>query len=219
MKYAITADIHANLPALTAVLRDIEQQGCDRIVCAGDVVGYGFQPKECLKIVREQFHACVRGNHDQYIGSDEYLNQLNETAARAVHRTREQLGDEDRRWLLNLPLTLELDGFTLVHAILDRPERWGYVFENIEATASFSKQRTPVCFNGHTHVPIAFVQDTSVRGGTYSKFRVEAGKKYLVNVGSVGQPRDRNPDAAYVIYDLKEKTIELRRIPFLKPKI
>ncbi len=219
MKYAITADIHANLPALTAVMQDIEQQGCDRIVCAGDIVGYGFQPKECVKVVREKFFACVRGNHDEYVGSDADLDRFNEFAAEAVRRTREQLGEEDRRWLLNLPLLLELDGFTLVHATLDMPQRWCYVFEKLEAASSFAYQSTPLCFFGHTHVPVAFIRDTGVRGGTYSKFRVEPEKTYFVNVGSVGQPRDRNPDAAYVIYDLKRQTIELRRIPFPRPSI
>ncbi len=214
MKYAITADIHANLPALTAVMQDIEQQGCDRIVCAGDVVGYGSQPKECVKVVREKFFACVRGNHDEYVGSDAYLGRFNETAAQAVRRTREQLGDDDRRWLSDLPLVLELDGFTLVHGSLEAPQRWEYVLDNYAAASSLSHQTTPLCFLGHTHVPIAFIRDTGVRGGTYSTFRVEPGKKYFVNVGSVGQPRDHNPDAAYVICDLKRQTVELRRIPF-----
>ena len=219
MKYAITADIHANLPALTAVLRDIEQQGCDRIVCAGDVVGYGFQPRECLKIVREKFFACVRGNHDEYAASDEYLSRFNESAARSLYWTREQLDQEERRWLSHLPLLQELDGFTLVHANLEAPQRWGYVFESIEATASLSHQKTPVCFHGHTHIPILFTADHDVQGSPYTKFEVVPRKKYFVNVGSVGQPRDHSSDAAYVIYDLKQQTIELRRIPFPRPSV
>src|SRR5260370_14848433 len=104
--------------------------------------------------------------------------------------------------------------FTLVHATLDGPPRGCYVFDNLAAAASFTYQNTGVCFFGHTHVPVAFIRDSVVRGGTYSKFKVEQGKKYFVNVGSVGQPRDNNPKAAYVVYDVDEGTIELRRLDY-----
>ena len=91
---------------------------------------------------------------------------------------------------------------------------WGYVFEKLAAAASFTYQTTPVCFFGHTHVPLVFIRDSNVRGCTYSKFKVEPGRKYLVNVGSVGEPRDGDPKAAYVIYDLSEASIELRRVSY-----
>jgi len=97
---------------------------------------------------------------------------------------------------------------------LEYPERWGYVFDRLGAAASFARQTTDVCFFGHTHVPVAFVRDTAVRGGTYSKLNMEAGKQYFVNVGSVGQPRDSNPKAAYAVYDLDKRTIELRRVDY-----
>ena len=102
----------------------------------------------------------------------------------------------------------------VVHATLDAPQRWGYVFDKLAAAASFTYQNTAVCFFGHTHVPVAFMRDSVVRGGTYSKFKVEAGKKYFVNVGAVGQPRDNNPKAAYVVYDVYEGTIEIRRLEY-----
>ena len=104
--------------------------------------------------------------------------------------------------------------FTIVHATLDGPDRWGYVFDKLAAAASFTYQNTSVCFFGHTHVPVAFVRDSMVRGGTYSKFKLEPGKKYFVNVGAVGQPRDNNPKSAYVVYDVAEGTIELRRLDY-----
>src|SRR5438128_11650663 len=108
--------------------------------------------------------------------------------------------------------------FTVVHATLDGPQRWGYVFDRLAAAASFTYQNTNVCFFGHTHVPVAFIRDSVVRGGTYSKFKVEPGRKYFVNVGAVGQPRDGNPKAGYVEYDLDEGTIELRRLEYDIPK-
>jgi predicted phosphodiesterase len=104
--------------------------------------------------------------------------------------------------------------FTMVHATLDAPERWGYVFDKLAAAASFPYQNTQMCFFGHTHVPVAFMRDTVVRGGTYSKFKIDSSKKYFINVGAVGQPRDNNPKSAYVIYDMDAQTIELRRLEY-----
>ncbi len=97
---------------------------------------------------------------------------------------------------------------------MDQPQRWAYVFEKLDAAASFTYQNTAVCFFGHTHVPLAFIRDSSVRGGTYSKFKVEPGRKYFVNVGAVGQPRDGIPKAGYVVYDMNEGSIELRRLDY-----
>jgi predicted phosphodiesterase len=213
-RYAIIADIHANLDAFQVVLEDIKQQKCTHVVCLGDVVGYGANPKECLDLVRGMNIPVVKGNHDEYIGSDESPDGFNDAAAEAVTWTRAQLTEDDRKWLRDLKYFRLVANFSIVHATLDAPQRWGYVFEKLEAAASFTYQNTQVCFFGHTHVPVAFIRDTGVRGGTYSKFRVEPGKKYFVNVGSVGQPRDGSPKAAYAIYDLPSQTIELRRLDY-----
>jgi predicted phosphodiesterase len=214
MKYAIIADIHANLEAFQTVLEDARAQNCTHYACLGDVVGYNANPKECLDIVREMGMPCVKGNHDEYCSSDSALEGFNPHAAEAVNWTREQLTEEDRQWLRDLKYLRLVSNFTLVHATLDGPQRWGYVFDKLAAAASFTYQNTSVCFFGHTHVPVAFIRDTVVRGGTYSKFKVEPGRKYFINVGSVGQPRDNNPRASYVIYDLDEATIELRRLDY-----
>ena len=214
MKYAILADIHANLEALHAVLVDAKLQGCTRYVCLGDIVGYNADPKECLDIVRGMEMPCVKGNHDDYCSADHPLDGFNPKAATMVNWTRWQLKADDRGWLRELPLVAEIDGFTIVHATLDGPARWGYVFDKHAAAASFSYQSTPVCFYGHTHVPVAFMRDSMVRGGTYSKFRIEAGKQYFINPGAVGQPRDGNPKAAYVVYDRNDQTVELRRVDY-----
>ena len=214
MKYAIIADIHANLEALTAVLADARAQNPTHYVCLGDVVGYNANPKECLKIVRDMNIPCVKGNHDEYCSMDEQLEGFNPNAAEAVHWTRRQLSAEDREWLRDLKYTKMVANFSIVHATLDAPQRWGYVFDKLQAAASFPYQTTPVCFFGHTHVPVAFMRDTVVRGGTFSKFKVDPAKKYFVNVGAVGQPRDNNPKAAYVIYDIDAGTIELRRVEY-----
>ena len=214
MKFAIIADIHANLEAFQTVLADIKEQKCTHYACVGDVVGYGANPKECLKIVRDMGMPCVKGNHDEYCSMDEQLDGFNAHAAEAVNWTRKQLNDDERQWLKDLKYFRLVTSFSMVHATLDGPQRWGYVFDKLAAAASFTYQNTSVCFFGHTHVPVAFIRDTMVRGGTYSKFKVDPTKKYFVNVGSVGQPRDNNPKAAYVVYDVDEGVIELRRLEY-----
>jgi len=214
MKFAIIADIHANLEAFQVVLEDIKQQKCTHTAGLGDVVGYNADQKKCLDMVRDMNIPVVKGNHDEYCSTDEPLDGFNPAAAEAVNWTRRQLRAEDRQWLRELKYVRMVTSFTIVHSTLDGPQRWGYVFDKLAAAASFTYQNTAVCFFGHTHVPVAFIRDTLVRGGTYSKFKVEPGKKYFVNVGAVGQPRDNNPKAAYVVYDMDEATIELRRLDY-----
>jgi predicted phosphodiesterase len=214
MKFAILADIHGNLEAFQVVLEDIKQQKCTHYACLGDIVGYNANPKECLEIVRQLNIPCVKGNHDEYCSSDEALDGFNPAAADAVNWTRKQLDEDEKQWLRDLKYSRMVTNFTIVHATLDGPQRWGYVFDKLAAAASFTYQNTSVCFFGHTHVPVAFIRDNVVRGGTYSKFKIESGKKYFVNVGAIGQPRDNNPKSAYVIFDTIEGTIELRRLEY-----
>lgn len=157
---------------------------------------------------------CVKGNHDEYCSTEHPLDGFNPQAAKAVEWTRKQLSEDDRQWLRDLDYVRKVENFMIVHATLDAPERWGYVFDRLAAASSFAHQKTQITFFGHTHVPVAFVQDSVVRGGTYTKFKIEAGKKYFINVGSVGQPRDNNRKAAYVVYDLEKNTVELRRVDY-----
>jgi diadenosine tetraphosphatase ApaH/serine/threonine PP2A family protein phosphatase len=213
-RYAILGDIHANLEALTAVLNDAQDQRCAHYVCVGDIVGYNSNPTECLDIIRDLAMPCVKGNHDEYCSTSHGLENLSPRATAAAIWTRQQLGEEDKQWLRDLKYTRLVSNFSLVHATLDAPQCWGYVFEKLAAAASFTYQNTSICFFGHTHVPVVFIRDNTVRGGTYSKFKPEPGRKYFVNVGSVGEPRDGNPAAAYVIYDMSDGSIELRRIPY-----
>ncbi|MBM3821711.1 MAG: metallophosphoesterase family protein [Verrucomicrobia bacterium] len=214
MKYAIIADIHANLEALQVVLDDAQKLRCTHYACLGDVVGYNANPKECLDIVRNMNMPCVKGNHDELCSADTAAEGFNPHAAEAVNWTREQLPEEDRKWLRDLKYIRLVASFSIVHATLDAPQRWGYVFSKLDAAASFTYQNTAVCFHGHTHVPVAFIRDSVIRSGNYTKFRVEPGRKYFVNVGSVGQSRDGVAKATYVVYDLDEGSIELRRLDY-----
>lgn len=215
MKYAILSDIHGNLEALQAVLQDAKQQGCTHYVCLGDIVGYGPNPRECLHLIQELNCPTVIGNHDEYVAKDQALTGFNPMAADGIKWTRDQLNEAEKSWLRNLKYVRTVDPFTIVHATLDLPERWAYVFDKLAAAASFNYQHTAVCFNGHTHVPIAFIRTPSgIQGGLYTRIRIEVARKYFINCGSVGQPRDRNPKAAYVVFDLANNLIELRRVEY-----
>lgn len=216
MKFAIIADIHANLEALNVVLKDAKEQGCTHYTCLGDVVGYGADPKACLDIVRDMQMPVVKGNHDEYCSCDEVATGFNPHALAAVNWTKDQLTENDRQWLRDLKYFKLVTTFSIVHASLDEPKSWQYVFNKLDASSSFLYQNTGVCFFGHTHVPVAFIRDSSgtIRGGKYEKVNIEPGKKYFINIGSVGQPRDEDPRAAYGVFDMDHKTVELRRLDY-----
>ena len=214
--FAILADIHANIDALHAVMEDALARGATDFICVGDIVGYNAAPAECIKVVREHNMLCVRGNHDHFCQANESLGDFQPTAASVIDWTRRQLGDDDTRWLGELPLSRVVKGlFTIVHATLDMPANWGYVFDPLEAKAHFTYQNTPLCFHGHTHVPIVFEQNKGyVFRNEPAPITVKVGSKYFINVGSVGQPRDGEPRASYVLYHARQREVEFRRVTY-----
>jgi predicted phosphodiesterase len=214
MRFAIFSDIHSNLEALEAVITDARERRCTHFVCLGDVVGYNVNPHECIERVRELDCPVVKGNHDEQTTLPASSERFNELAERAINWTREHLTEQDKEWLRSLPLQRLVHDFTIVHATLDTPGQWGYVFNNLDALANFTYQRTAVCFFGHTHVPMVFVRDEGVRHETGEHIRIEPGKKYFINAGSVGQPRDGNWRAAYRIYDVDNNLVELLRVKY-----
>src|SRR5881394_3676189 len=215
MRFAILSDIHANLEALEAVLADARERKCSRFLCLGDVVGYNAKPRECIERVRELDCPVVKGNHDEEATLSASSERFNELAERAIHWTRDNLKDQEKECLRSLPLQRQFHHFTIVHATLDTPGQWGYVFNNLDALASFTYQRTAVCFFGHTHLPMVFIRDQSgVRQERKEHIRIEPGRKYFINVGSVGQPRDGNWRAAYCVYDIESNLVELVRIKY-----
>jgi len=214
MRIAIFGDIHANLEAFEVVLADAREQGCTSYICLGDVVGYNANPRECLAIVQSLKCPVVKGNHDDYASSDSSLESFNPLAEVAIQWTRDQLSPSEKVWLGGLPLITKIRGFTLVHSSLDDPAGWGYVLNQLDAAASFSKQATELCFFGHTHTPRAYIKDSSVVGLPFEQLILETGKKYFVNAGSVGQPRDGDWRAAYVVFDQEKRMIRLRRLRY-----
>jgi predicted phosphodiesterase len=214
MRFAIFSDVHANLEALEAVLGDAHEHHCTHFVCLGDLVGYNANPRECLALVRELDCPIVKGNHDEQAALPEGSGDFNEMAERAMTWTRAQLTEEERAWLGELRLQRQVRDFTIVHATLDTPAAWGYVFRELDAAASFTYQHTTLCFFGHTHVQCAFIRDERARRTTDEQIHIEFGKKYFVNAGSVGQPRDGDWRAAYCIYHVEQNLIEQRRVPY-----
>ncbi len=218
MRFAIFGDIHANLHALQTVMDDSKEQSCTHYVCMGDVVGYNAFPRECLDLVRSLECPVVKGNHDEQASMFGFQEGFNALAEEAMNWTRNQLSEEDKEWLRTLRLQRQVRDFTIVHATLDTPHKWGYVFNQLDAAASFSYQHTSLCFIGHTHSPKAYLRDGSVRTIPLDEvLQLQPGKKYLVNVGSVGQPRDGDWRSAYCVYDTAKNEITLRRLPYDLP--
>jgi predicted phosphodiesterase len=214
MRFAIFSDLHGNLEATEAVLADARDRECTDYVCLGDIVGYNANPHECVDLVRKMECPVVKGNHDEQASLDESSRGFNPLAETAINWTRDHLDDADKQWLRDLRLTRQVRDFTVVHATLDTPEQWGYVFNNLDAIASFTYQHTTLCFFGHTHIAGAFVRDEGVERVQLDQLSINPAKKYFINAGSVGQPRDGNWRAAYCIYHADQNRVEQRRVKY-----
>ena len=223
MKYAILGDIHGNLEALETVLAACLELVVEKYACIGDIVGYNANPKECLNLLRglgDDLIGVVKGNHDEYVSNGKETLGFNPLAAAAVEWTREQLGPVDMEWLRTVPYTLHcalprFGRFQLVHGTLDNPSGWGYIFDRFSAETCFQYQTFSICFMGHTHVPLAFEKnDLTITGGFYDSVLIGQNRKYLINVGSVGQPRDGDRRAAFAVFSPEEAIVRLYRVEY-----
>jgi predicted phosphodiesterase len=218
MRYAIIADIHANLAALMAVLTDIYQkEEIAELWCLGDIVGYGPEPNKCIELLRRTKHICVAGNHDLAAIGEIDTSDFNPDAAAACQWTANQLAAPERAYIKNLPLVIEKDDFTLVHGSPREPV-WEYVLSIGTARENFNYFKSKFCLVCHTHVPAIF---KSGKDGScsFSQFPPKGElvldkERLIINPGSVGQPRDGDPRASYAIYDSQSKKINLYRIPY-----
>jgi diadenosine tetraphosphatase ApaH/serine/threonine PP2A family protein phosphatase len=216
MRYAILADIHSNLAAFEAVLKDADGRGgFDKIWCLGDVVGYGPDPHECIERLRQFKPVCIAGNHDWAAIGKMDTSEFNPVAAIAAHWTAEQLTAEDKDYLLDLPLTLHENGFTLAHGSPREPI-WEYLLSTDVAQENFAYFETAYCLVGHSHVPLIFelANDKAI----YREFKETTLKlkdrRMIINPGGVGQPRDGDPRASYAIYDAKTKAVHHYRVEY-----
>jgi len=214
LRYGILGDIHSNLHALQTVLGCLDAEDLDRIVCVGDLVGYAAFPCQCLDTIRERDIATVAGNHDYAAVDKTSIDYFNPDARSAVLWTREQLTSDHKDYLKSLPLTQEIDDFVLAHGTLHSPELFEYIQQVYDAYLSFECLHKSICFLGHSHVPITFFDDDPISYFMESEIMLSESEKLLVNVGSVGQPRDQDPRAAYAVYDTDESTIWIKRTEY-----
>ena len=211
MLYAVVSDIHANYEALKVVLADIEARKPDRRICLGDIVGYNAAPSECIALVKD-FDIILMGNHDYAVKDQELVEKFNFHARLAIEWTLERLSPEEKQYLSALPYVDKEEGLTFVHATPRHPDQWGYIMNIDDAMDSFNYFSTQVCFIGHTHFPV-IVSDA---GEIIMEKRLEFRRKsrYVVNIGSVGQPRDGDNRACYVLYDTEKRYLEYVRLPY-----
>jgi diadenosine tetraphosphatase ApaH/serine/threonine PP2A family protein phosphatase len=214
---AVFSDIHSNLEALEAVLPDMDALGAHRRVCLGDTVGYAANPGKCLRLVRSLGCPVLKGNHDALAANDDAMHDMRDVAEIGIKFARQKLTVAEREYLGALPLTMADGDCEFVHASLNRPEEWAYLLCQQALQEHFEAQTRRICFAGHTHVPCAW--HLSPRGELRSlekQGRVELpiDGKILINVGSVGQPRDLSPNACYAIYDPSLNSVEFRRIAY-----
>ena len=216
MRHAILSDIHANAAALRTVLVDAQDMNVDRIVCLGDVLGYGPDPVQALETVYSRVHVCLAGNHDDAVCGRCSLGDFNDFAAAAVKRQRTTLTADALKWLKSLPYTCEMSGFACTHGDFSAPEEFNYILEAEDAVPSWDVRAEQLLFVGHTHQPGIFVIG---RSGVPHRlepadFVLEEGKRYIVNVGSVGYPRSGLCRSFYCIYDDATRTVRFRSLPF-----
>jgi len=202
VKRAVVSDIHANFEALEAVLADMAREGVDAVACLGDFVGYGASPNECITRLRPSLAHAVAGNHDLAACGRIRLGDFNTDAATAARWTEAQLTAEHRSWLAGLPFDVAWEGARLVHASPLRPEEWHYVLSPQDAKEEMDACQEPLCFIGHSHFPGTFrVNGTRVRYTREPEIALEPAARYLVNVPSVGQPRDGDPRAGWLLWE------------------
>ncbi len=216
MRYGIFSDIHSNAEALEAVVAALRTEHLDRVLCCGDLVGYAADPEVCVQAVRATAHAVVAGNHDWAVAGKMTTEWFHPQAAAAIRWTASHLSPEACAYLAELPLTWSDGQVSMAHGTLHHPDQFDYLLDEARAAQSFMVQATPVAFVGHTHVPLIYTCDAAgdIRLIRERAITVTSGVRYLVNVGSVGQPRDHNPQAAYGVYDTETHRLELRRVPY-----
>lgn len=220
MRYAIVSDVHSNLESLAAVFDRIGDD--EEVLCLGDVVGYGPNPNECADLVRRRVWACVLGNHDVAAIDNFGIDYMNPAAREAILWTQRVLGPEQAKWLDGLGYEVRTPEFLLVHGAPE--EYFTYILDKTDAARALSSTDAPLIFVGHTHIAEFYSLDGEGRvehghrqqGGT---LELESGKRYIINVGSVGQPRDLNPDASFAFYDPAARSITWERVPYAVERV
>lgn len=218
MRVAIISDIHANIEALEAVLADIKRQKTDEIICLGDIVGYGANPNECIELIKNTCSLIILGNHDAAAIGLLSTDHFNVHAKIAIDWTAENLSAASQSILRSLPLKEIKYSQAFVHATPYEPNMWYYITSLEEAAFNFQFFETVFCFVGHTHIPIIIVleneKEVFVHQSSEIKYFDKRQARFLINVGSVGQPRDRDPKSCYGILDTDAQLFSYHRVAY-----
>jgi len=216
MKVALLSDIHSNLEAFQAVQASLAAYQAEEIIFLGDIVGYGADPNECIALLRNLADCSIAGNHDFAAVGKTDIQYFNPLAGEAIVWTQNKLGTENARFLSSLPLHVVRHGFFCVHSTPMHPQLWDYIVTIKDAGVSFDNFTGPLCFVGHSHHPAIFIEDSSGErsAASGSAITLENDNRYIINIGSVGQPRDGNPLASYGLYDTETKKYRLIRVAY-----
>jgi predicted phosphodiesterase len=219
MRTAFISDIHSNLEALKTVLADIEKKNVDSVICLGDIIGYGSNPNECVDLIREKCDLCIMGNHDSAVFAPSSELNFNSNALYAITWTSKIISRSSLTFLNDLHMTYETEDYTAVHSTPYDPYQWFYIASIEDALFNFNFFKTKFCFNGHTHVPgIIALNNQSGNIKVYKeksfRYNPDPEYRYIINVGSVGQPRDGDNRACYAILDTGKKIVEYHRTAY-----
>jgi diadenosine tetraphosphatase ApaH/serine/threonine PP2A family protein phosphatase len=217
LRFCIFSDVHGNLEALEAIFRDVarEDPGYDTIFL-GDAVGYGPNPNACVDLIRKRARVSLLGNHDQAAISEVDISNFNPYAKSAIVWTRENITAENKEFLRGLPYRTDEGPWSFVHATPCEPERCHYLFTLHDARLNFDCFRSQVCFIGHSHQPLCVMKkpDGHFLVEASTRIEIQEGWRYIINDGSVGQPRDGDPKASYAFFDSDTGVVEIRRIDY-----
>ncbi len=216
MRYGFFSDVHGNLEALEAAAADFQEQKLDQLMFLGDAVGYGASPNECLELIQKLANKSLMGNHDYAALGLMETDYFNQYARESIEWTKTILQNGSHEVMSSFYLTYKFDQFHLVHATPKEPEAWHYILNLSEAEENFDYFTKRVCLIGHSHRPVIIKKygDRHCFIHNDTQVGLEEDFRYLINIGSVGQPRDGNPDASYLIYDTETKIAQLRRVPY-----
>lgn len=216
MRYGFFSDVHANLEALKACIIDFQAEKLDKLYFLGDAVGYGPNPDECVKLIDEISEVKLMGNHDYAALGLMETDYFNQYAAESVGWTKTSLSEKAIEIMSDFELTRQVKDILLVHASPKEPENWHYILDMDDAEDNFDYFEQKICLVGHTHRPY-IVAKSDEGPGVLSKNTEETitdENRYLINIGSLGQPRDGDPRCCYLIYDSKKKTVNLKRVQY-----
>ncbi|WP_457644559.1 metallophosphoesterase family protein [Persephonella sp.] len=216
MRTAYISDLHGNIHAVESLEKDLKTQGVERVVCLGDILNFGANPKEVLEWVKENCSLILRGEHDTFVSQCEDVFITNPDAIKVADWTYDQIDDDDREYISKLPKDAEWENIIITHDEPSVPGSMYFVTSLKDAKDTFSCYTEQICFYGHTHIPLIFEKSTEsiklIRD--IEEYVLEENKQYLISVGSIGQPRDKDPRLSYIIHDEVEKKILVRRVEY-----